>query len=129
MGITSIRKGYPNYMYMCILILLVNCEFLEVVYIVLSKTFCYLILLLQRAVNADMVVDLIKIMKTCCGKICANKLYCSIASWIWIALQDPEKKLVSYFFIFYYFTYSQSINGFFYIVFSSIGIFGIRLKC
>lgn len=42
-----------------------------------------------------MVKDLIKVMKTCCGKISTYKLYCSIATWIWIALQDPEKKHVS----------------------------------
>ncbi|XP_008182570.1 protein abnormal spindle isoform X2 [Acyrthosiphon pisum] len=47
----------------------------------------------MRTVNADMVKDLIKMMKTCCGKISSKKLYCSIATWIWIALQDPEKKL------------------------------------
>ncbi|XP_022160068.1 protein abnormal spindle-like isoform X2 [Myzus persicae] len=46
-----------------------------------------------RTVNADMVKDLIKMMKTCCGKISSKKLYCSIATWLWIALQDPEKKL------------------------------------
>ncbi|XP_026817930.1 protein abnormal spindle-like isoform X2 [Rhopalosiphum maidis] len=46
-----------------------------------------------RTVNADMVKDLIKMMKTCCGKISAKKLYCSIATWLWIALQDPEKKI------------------------------------
>lgn len=43
-----------------------------------------------------MVKELIKMMKTSCGKFGAtNKLYCSIATWIWIALQDPEKKRVS----------------------------------
>ncbi|KAE9525583.1 hypothetical protein AGLY_014110 [Aphis glycines] len=46
-----------------------------------------------RTVNADMVKDLIKMMKTCCGKISSKKLYCSIATWLWIALQDPEKKI------------------------------------
>lgn len=35
-------------------------------------------------------------MKTSCGKFgAATKVYCSIATWIWIALQDPEKKRVS----------------------------------
>lgn len=42
-----------------------------------------------------MVKDLIKMMKTCCGKISSNKLYCTIATWVWIALQDPVKKNVS----------------------------------
>ncbi|KAF0764759.1 protein abnormal spindle-like isoform X1 [Aphis craccivora] len=46
-----------------------------------------------RTVNADMVKDLIKMMKTCCGKVSSKKLYCSIATWLWIALQDPEKKI------------------------------------
>ncbi|XP_025421851.1 protein abnormal spindle-like isoform X3 [Sipha flava] len=46
-----------------------------------------------RTVNADIVKDLIKMLKTCCGKICSNKLYCSVATWLWIALQDPKKKL------------------------------------
>ncbi|VVC41764.1 Hypothetical protein CINCED_3A009489 [Cinara cedri] len=45
-----------------------------------------------RTVNTDMVKELIKIMKTCCGKISANKLYCSLATWLWVALQDPKKK-------------------------------------
>ncbi|XP_050438518.1 protein abnormal spindle isoform X3 [Adelges cooleyi] len=48
----------------------------------------------RRTVNADMVKDLIKIMKTSCGKIGANKLYCSISTWLWIVLQDPEKKRI-----------------------------------
>lgn len=42
-----------------------------------------------------MVKDLIKMMKTCCGKIGSNKLYCTIATWLWIALLDPVKKNVS----------------------------------
>lgn len=50
--------------------------------------------LFQRTVNADLVKELIKMMKTCCGKTIAKKLYCSIATWFWIALQDPKKKLV-----------------------------------
>lgn len=52
-----------------------------------------------------MVKDLIKMMKTCCGKICTNKLYCSIATWLWIALQDPEKKHVSTTNLTYHFYY------------------------
>lgn len=51
--------------------------------------------MLQKTVKSDMVKDLIKMMKTCCGKVCANKLYCTIATWLWIALQDPDKKFVS----------------------------------
>lgn len=50
----------------------------------------------QRVINANMFKELIKMMKSCCGKFgTAKKLYCSIATWIWIALQDPKKKLVS----------------------------------
>ncbi|XP_060849151.1 abnormal spindle-like microcephaly-associated protein homolog [Rhopalosiphum padi] len=46
-----------------------------------------------RTVNADMVKELIKMMKMSCGKFgSANKLFCLIATFIWIALQDPEKK-------------------------------------
>lgn len=42
-----------------------------------------------------MVKELIKMMKTTCGKYGATyKLYCSIATWMWIALQDPQKKQV-----------------------------------
>lgn len=54
-------------------------------------------MLLQRTVKADIVTDLIRMLKTCCGKIGTNKLYCSVATWLWIALQDPEKKHVSIF--------------------------------
>lgn len=41
-----------------------------------------------------MVKEMIKMMKTCCGKIIASKLYCAIATWLWIALQDPVKREV-----------------------------------
>lgn len=51
--------------------------------------------------NTDIVKELIKMMKTCCGKIIAYKLYCTIGTWFWIALQDPVKKqaslLINYF--------------------------------
>jgi len=44
-----------------------------------------------------MVKELIKMMKMSCGKFgSANKLFCLIATFIWIALQDPEKKQVKY---------------------------------
>lgn len=43
-----------------------------------------------------MIKQLIKKMKGNCGKLgTANKVYCLISTWIWIALQDPEKKRVS----------------------------------
>jgi len=43
-----------------------------------------------------MVKELIKMMKMSCGKFgSANKLFCLIATFIWIALQDPEKKRVN----------------------------------
>ncbi|CAI6348354.1 unnamed protein product [Macrosiphum euphorbiae] len=46
-----------------------------------------------RTVNADMVKELIKMMKMSCGKFgSANKLFCLIATLIWIVLQDPKKK-------------------------------------
>lgn len=46
-----------------------------------------------RTVNADMIKELIKMMKMSCGKFgSANKLFCLIATLIWIVLQDPEKK-------------------------------------
>jgi len=49
----------------------------------------------QRTVDTGMVSELIKIMKTNCGKFGdKNKLYCLIATWIWIALQDLKKRLV-----------------------------------
>lgn len=52
--------------------------------------------LFQRTVNADMVKELIKMMKMSCGKFgSANKLFCLIATLIWIVLQDPKKKQVN----------------------------------
>lgn len=42
-----------------------------------------------------MVKELIKMMKMSCGKFgSANKLFCLIATLIWIVLQDPKKKQV-----------------------------------
>lgn len=44
-----------------------------------------------------MLKELTKMMKSCCGKFgAAKKVYCSIATWIWIALQDPKKKPVRF---------------------------------
>ncbi|VVC38206.1 Hypothetical protein CINCED_3A000313 [Cinara cedri] len=52
-------------------------------------------LIWTKTVNTNIVKELIKMMKTSCGKFGATyKLYCSIATWIWIALQDPQKKQV-----------------------------------
>ncbi|XP_050531513.1 protein abnormal spindle isoform X2 [Daktulosphaira vitifoliae] len=48
----------------------------------------------RKTIRADMIKELIKMMKTSCGKIGASKLYCSIATWLWIAMQDPEKKKI-----------------------------------
>lgn len=52
--------------------------------------------LFQKTIAADINKLMIKIMKSSCGKFgSANDLYCSIATWFWIALQDAERKLVS----------------------------------
>lgn len=73
-------------------LLIISCNAIIVQY----NDFLLHVYLFQRTVNTDMIKQLIKMMKSNCGKLgTANKVYCLISTWMWIALQDPEKKSVS----------------------------------